>query len=473
MYASEFFEVEFTDEDDWFDPILNADTELFIDPFLVFQDYSETFVGAHDQLVAHFDRAFRLIAQGNLRESSLAYKKALDILVFKEPKEICLGYTGFGTSGAGSGRGFAKSIAAAICNAIQRGLEHPTHFEELGIFEEGIGADRISDITCTILKRALIAYTQAVAERHNIPLEEHELFASGFDEQRQRWITGVVSLPTNPATGGPLLLVPKRFLRKLPVLNADDWWDGWENQQLRDDLNYELMGRVNKKIIVETALQNPEAVREWIASKENEAADFYDFESDPDGVWKWNKAAGQFVSENPLQIEHPNSDGEFIEVIEAIIGQFKLFIEEQGGWSLLWNDDGKEKPESAAQLVFRGIAEHYCRANNISLDREVNFGRGPVDFKFSTGFQKRAHLEVKKLHNGKFWNGLDKQLPSYMKSDEVKLGWFMAVRYRDGKNWDDRIRDLPDRVATAAEREEKDIRYKNIDTRPVDSASKL
>jgi len=55
-------------------------------------------------------------------------------------------------------------------------------------------------------------------------------------------------------------------------------------------------------------------------------------------------------------------------------------------------------------------------------------------------------LEVKKLHTGKFWNGLEEQWPAYMKSDELRKGWFLAVRYRDGRRWDKRIDELCERV---------------------------
>ena len=57
----------------------------------------------------------------------------------------------------------------------------------------------------------------------------------------------------------------------------------------------------------------------------------------------------------------------FDAVIETIIEQFRLFIEEQGGWYLLW-DGTKDKPERAPQLVFYGIARNHCRANNIVVD---------------------------------------------------------------------------------------------------------
>jgi hypothetical protein len=67
------------------------------------------------------------------------------------------------------------------------------------------------------------------------------------------------------------------------------------------------------------------------------------------------------------------------------------------------------------------------------IDREVDFGRGLVDFKFSNGFVFRAHLEVKKLHNTRFWDGLAAQLPSYLSSDDVRDAWFVAVRFRSSK----------------------------------------
>jgi hypothetical protein len=133
----------------------------------------------------------------------------------------------------------------------------------------------------------------------------------------------------------------------------------------------------------------------------------------------------------------------------------------------------KEKPEHAAQLLFRGIAYNYCKANNISLDAEVDLGRGPVDFKFSNGFTRRAHLEVKKVHNGQFWNGLRDQLPSYMNSDEVTDGWFLAIRYRDNKSSANRVAELPSVVSDVSEAKGLNLRCRTVDARPKESASKL
>ena len=160
MLFSEHFQITRGQSDDWFDPILDDDTKLFVDPFLIFKEQSEPWAGVHARIIDHFNLCFHLIAEGSLNPNSVRYRKAVDLLAFTEPKELCLGYTRHGTSGAGSGHGFASIVARLIADSIRRGIEDIRHFEELGVFEEGIGADRISDMTCTILKPRLIEYTQ-------------------------------------------------------------------------------------------------------------------------------------------------------------------------------------------------------------------------------------------------------------------------------------------------------------------------
>lgn len=132
-----------------------------------------------------------------------------------------------------------------------------------------------------------------------------------------------------------------------------------------------------------------------------------------------------------------------------------------------------EKPEDAAQLLFKGVAQSYCEENDIVLDREVELGRGPVDFKFSNGFRKRALVEVKKLHNGRFWNGLKGQLPSYLKSDECELGWLLVIRYRTGGVSKDWILLGPRIVKAIAVEQGLHLRAVTVDGRPKRSASKL
>jgi hypothetical protein len=324
-----------------------------------------------------------------------------------------------------------------------------------------------------VLRGRFIKYTQNVATRHNLPTSPVKMGGVKFNVTRKSWEPATVALPMNP-NGRPILLVPARFLQELPVLNAYDWWENYEAEQLRNDMNYEVLTKVTKKDIVAAARRNPSRVRAWANAKESIKAEPYDLSKDPAGVWRWERLAREFVESAPLTISPATDDAEFKAVIELVIRQFKLFVEQQGGWRLLWNDGNtKEKPEEAAQLLFRGVAQSYCIANDIVLDREVNLGRGPVDFKFSNGYRRRALLEVKKLHNGKFWNGLTDQLPSYLTSDDCKLGWYVPVQYRgDGvsKTW---RTDLPIRVAKVARDNALELQARVIDARPKPSASKL
>jgi hypothetical protein len=473
MIASRQFNVTRRDEDDWFDTILNSDTRLFIDPFLIFKEDAGFWAGAHADIIRHFDHAFLLIAQGNLRPDSLQYRKAVDLLEFPEAHELCLGYTATGTRGAGGGEGYAETIAKAIADAIRRGLEHPRHFEELGILNEGIGRDRISDITATILKPYLIRYTADIAQRHGIPVARHRLRAGAFDSQRLRWDFAEVDVPTNPFGNKPLLFVPQRVIRELPTLNAGAWWSSYEDERLRQDLNYHIMGKVDKRTIVEAARENPDMVRAWMTQQEGGPQRPYDLAKDSQGVYQWDEATLKFADQNPLALATASSPESFFEVIDQLVAQFKLYVEQQGGWSLLWNDNGREKPEDAAQLLFKGIVHHYCRANNIVVDREVELGRGPVDFKFSNGYEQRAHLEIKKVHNGRFWDGIEEQLPIYMRADEVSDGWFLALQYRKTRSNNERARDLPLRVRNVASGNGLNLRFGLIDASRPPSASKV
>lgn len=472
MLFSNAFRVTPVQDDDWFDTILDVDTQLFVDPFLIFKETTGCWTTAHQKIIDHFEQAFLLIAS-NSSPTSLAYKKASAMVWFKEPREMCLGYTDKGTSGAGSGKGFARLIAKHMATAIANGLGKIEHFEEVSIFHKGIGPDRLSDAMCTILKPELVRYTQAIAKRHGLKLDQHRLYGGVFDTRRQRFEPrAAAEVLTNPVNGRPLVLVPKRFLRDLPTLNPGEWFDDYQAGMLRDDLSYEILKNVRKERIVDTARSRMTAVRQWLRDQEQRPPRPYDAQADPRGILSWEPAANAFTRANPLVVAPPDDRAEFEAVIQTIVERFKLYLEQQGGWSLLW-DRTKDKPEDAAQLLFYGIARNYCEANNIVVSREVELGRGPVDFTFSNGFTDRAHLEAKKTHNGAFWNGLDLQLPSYMESDAVNLAWFMAIRYRNGKQWDQRDLELPRRVREAAKAHGRDLRLTLIDARKPVSASKI
>jgi hypothetical protein len=474
MLFSEHFGITRDANDDWLDIILDNDTKLWVDPFLIFREEKGFWQEAHARIIQHFQTCFDLIAEGGMRDHTVPYKKALALLTFKEPKEFCLGHTAFGTDGAGGGSGYAKMIAKAMVEAINRGLSDLEHFEELGILEKGIGPDRVSDLTCNILKERFIEYTKEVAKRHSLETTPQLILNARYDTARKRWENVEHHLPVNPSNGDPIILTPQRFIRDKPTLNAEAWFDAYQSEQIRVDVNYEVLHKVDKKLIVETARTHAQEVRDWTEEQsKNAAAQPYDIEADPNGVYQWDAATRAFVKANPLALTAPNNIDEFIAIIREVIREYRNYIEEGRGWELLWNDDGSEKDEEAAQLTFKGIARSYCKQNDIVVDREVELGRGPVDFKFSNGYKFRALLEMKKLTSGKFWQGLESQLPTYLTGDQCDLGWYIAVRYRPGGISKIRGPRLPAVIAKLQEESGITVNFDMIDATSKVSASKV
>lgn len=472
MRFSEHFGVQRTDQDDWFDPHLIIDTKLFIDPLLLLGAGGD-WPDAHGELIAHFVYCYELVAKSK-GTASVSAQAARRLLTFPEPFELGLGYTAAGTRGSGSGDSYAARMADGIAVAIAAGLSQPEHIEEIGILNEGIGADRISDACANVIKGRLIAYTQEVARRHEVPLERHKVRHARVTLDMARWHDEDVDLPTNPTSGRPVILVPQFLLNSLPTLNADDWFDSHFNEDIRLSLNLPVGKAVTKAGIVSWARKHPDRVRDW-AREQTSRKDLvgYDLGADPLGVVQWDQEPSRYAAEHPLPARVVSTHEDLVELMGEVVEHFRHFIESQRGWSLLWNDDGSEKPEAAVQLVFLGVVQPYLRQFNVELDREVELGRGPVDFKASSGTTARLLIEVKKLHSGKFWNGLQGQLPSYMTSDEATHGWFIAVQYRSNRAALDRLKHLPAEVRLAAEASGKHIRYTTVDARRPVSASNI
>ena len=238
-----------------------------------------------------------------------------------------------------------------------------------------------------------------------------------------------IALPKNPYNNQPVLLVPEKYLRDLPTISSDTFWDFCytnENETLRNDFSADITRNVDKKTIINFARKHPELRAEFLKHVEEEGAKPYDYSADRRGLVKWYDATAQYCSSVPLKLQF-TSVKEFVTSIQRLLAEFRNYVENNAGWRLLWNDNGQPKSEEAAQLLFLGVVKHYCKANDIDISREVNIGRGPVDFKVSQGYQFRSLLELKLARNTKFWNGLARQLPKYQEAEDVRIGYFIIV----------------------------------------------
>lgn len=463
MLFSEKFNFKFENED-FFDPILHKDTKLFIDPFLIFKSKHPFFQNTYTDMMKFINTTFELVAKSTRKKGNLNYNKALSMLRFHEVNEICLGYSSDRT-GSGPGPKWSETLAKNIAQCIDSNILKLKHIEEIGLFSEGIGPDSISDITANLIKKQLVVYTQHICHRYNIPMTEVTLNNAEFDWEYLRWESKKVLLPINSFkerhTG--ILLIPKIFLREIPEINSEDFHANLLiNKDIRNDLNFEIDKNLNKKEITKLARENYEIVEEYLKTKELLQSTPYNLDKDPKFRYQWYHQSKIIAESHPINLQPPKNDNSFFKIVYEISDTFKNFIENNSGYKLLWDENGKQgKSEEAVQLLFHGIVNNYCIANNIDLTREVNQGRGPVDFRFSTGYQKRILLEIKLIRNTKFWHGLEKQLPKYLEIDNCKEGIFLITAYT--KKDLDKVNEITSRVNEVNRIKDLNIKIIKID----------
>jgi hypothetical protein len=469
VYFSEAFGIPGAGQYEWLDPILERDTPLFVDPFAIFADSDEAWRQAHDTIVDYFHSAFEMLAKSNLRRSHQYYRRTLILMEFPEPKEFRLGYASKSADGSGSGPGLARLVVEAMGQAIQRGLEDMRHFEELGVLIEGINRDRIGDITCNLLKPRFIEYTQNVCHSLDIPMQNVTLRHSTYNAMRWRWDEGEHLVPVDPASGKPILLVPWRFLRELPTINAFEF----EDTALRDDMNLDISTNVRKSKIIRLARRHPETLRRWVVSLEASTPTPYDVNDDPKLIVKWQRVGNEAVQAEPLDSGvEIKTEADLMVFMHGIIQKFRHWVEDKGGWRVFWDSQAKAVPEPNMQLLFLAVLDGYCEQAGLRLDREVETGRGPVDFTITADKRVRVLVEMKKLTHGEFWHGLQIQTPVYMRGQDVTNAIFLVVRDSDTPPMRERWRRLNQEAVTVSDETGLNIEIERINILPKDPASK-
>ncbi len=409
-----------------FDPILDLDTRLFIDPHLLKHCDIPEFEASYDKFTSHFKSIVKLLDASETK-GDVFWNKADRLLSGKEVKGLCIGYASKGTSGSGVSLALRKRLLETAKNIIAKGKDDPELFELVGMFEGDFGPDRISDMTANIIRDDITEYTKRV-------VSQVELGAKAtvtFDDKS--------GLPMNPFTGDIILLVPYSILRDLPV--ALDWSNmdvvAQQNQELRDKVNgiignswREAMKTVSKDKLKKLILEHPDLLDDLVKQYAAKPPLPYDFIEDRAGEYIWYPVTRELVKDNPIPLtlsESPTID-EVESLVVTICEKFKELVEYNGLNQLLYNKDGSLKHESAAQLLFYGVAESYCTSNNIMIARECDSGRGPVDFKFGTNSENSVLVELKKSTNTSgLKKGIEKQLPEYMKSEKSRRAIYLVI----------------------------------------------
>lgn len=476
------FAVQRTTADDWYDPKLHADTAVFVDPFLMFDEPIPPWNTVESRVLDFFNEAISRIAKSRRNHASLEWQLAAAMFSFPEPPEFCLGYGAKTIFGSGSGQELGLRMLTAAEDAIQLGVDQLADFGELMLFGESFGSDRVSDMICNIVKDLFVGYTIEISQRHGLTTSRVPLIHVGYDYGRQRWRNTSVELPINPCwlPRTPVLLVPERFVDDLPVMEDDNFWD-WvyhnRNEQLRAELGLAITHGLKKEEILALARQRPGLRRrfgvQYAQAKRQEPPDSYDFDEDPKWLVRDFRTVEAYADQIIAEVPIPAAVGDFAAFIDGLIAGYKHLIEKQGLWKNFWSGSGYPYDESQAQDLFQASISHVCELLNIDVTPEANAGRGPVDFKFSgSTLSLRALVELKFGKSSSYWPNIEFQLRTYMESDQIPLGRIIVVQHTDAECEDtfvDRTNKLVSRVAAETGYDYAAI---FVDVRPRPSASK-
>lgn len=444
-----------------FNPLLDMDSNYFINIKRLKVAKTPEFVNSYENINKRF-RDIGLLLANSSGSGDKLYRAAFKLFDFPEVNGICLGYSD-GKHGSGFGESLRKQILADAKQIIDAGVNEPEIFHLVGLFEQNVGPDRLSDMIACIIKDDIEAYTKRVNIELGITPEEYPSFE--FED----------GLLINPFKNQPLLILPKEILHELPI--ARDWEDidrvCKEIEAIRREINDAIgnkwgkMSRGSKKdFLKELILGNPKILTEILGEYREATVDQYNFELDPRGEHLIAKIADQLPRKHPIEL----NDGvkSSLDIALTICNKFKDLVENNKVSELLYVD-GKPRNEKIVQRAFYCVADSYCNAFNMGISVETDSGRGPVDFKFESGYDDRTLVEIKLTTSNNLVHGMETQLQEYAKAEKTNKLIYLAVHNGGPQK---RIDSLIDVYNTSKEHLARCPELVFVDATPKDSASK-
>lgn len=456
IYFSDFFNVSFDKIEDYgaFNVSLINDLPLFIDPFLLFGSKKEEYKLLHESILKYLSFLKTKSAEGITDPAQIK-----SWYLFPEVKQNWLGYSKVGNSGSGLGMDFGKSMSSSMHIVFddlgQERITQSSHLEKAGLFEIGVGKDKIGDFTANLIKEFLLSYTETFAKENIDPkfLRRINVGKVYFDYNLESWRPKEFILPYFSAKNEYVILTPRDILTK------DDNWinsqdlrgdfsrivSGIPNDQLRNEIrNY--FNRVlprppkNKKntqreiseAIQNTIRQYPEIIKWYIKTKEEnkEGAKNISKQRVDEVESVFIHQLSKFVELLFDKTEFYNIDSKssFDESLKRI-NYLKDVIENNDGYRLFYVDGQPIKREEDLQIIYRLT----WYASDFDVNREPNNGRGPVDYAVSKGSANKALIEFKLASNSKLKQNLAKQVEVYEKANRTESSIKVILYFDDNE----------------------------------------
>ena len=433
-----------------FDGTLDVDSQLHVDPLLLKMCEIPEFDGAYDDFVNYFNRFIDLVPLVRTRQTTdRAFNAIYKNFHFKERANTGLGYSISGTRGRGISGALSLQLANTAVDIINMGFTNPRVFALLPLFEDNIGADRISDMAIAILFGRFARYTQRVSSELKIQVRDF------------RYNGDILGLPVYNKR--PIIFVPMSILTDLPkALDYDDIDRVSDyNERLKHrlaeliGLNWQEYQHFHKPQVKQALFENPDWLNEILLRYSKFEGVAYDFKVDDKNKYLQFRLL-DLVNSQPLNLLQfiPN-----LTVAENVMFN-DIVMNMKGKLLVNYNRLRREAREVLSQLNV-----------DIDVNRESNPGVGALDFKFSRGSQGKTVVEIKRSSHQDLLHGYVTQLPTYMKAERAEFGIFLIIR--EDEKYDDAIKKIYDRKKQIeAEGSENLPEIVVVDASPKKSASK-
>lgn len=450
IYFSEYFNIseDLLEEYGALNLSLILDLPLFMDPFLLFNSKKEKYQNIHNEIIKYFLFLHELSNRiENINDGTInAY------FTFHEVKQNWLGFSKYGNNGKGLGKEFGKNLYKGLRTNFQdfnlKNINEDLHIEKLNLIDNFVGRDKISDLTTNFAKKYLLEYTSDFARKH-INKDYCDFFnieKVQFNYSTESWESQQFYLPK--FNDSYIILTPKDLLkRENTFINREDMIKNLDrisyivdDQELRALLDNYLQKKIKNNENGMTRKVNNEEKNSFI--KDHPVLiNYYIRYKEINSLMAKNENKKEvdeiksiFIDMLPILVDNLSEKTDFYKIIgdsfdEAYqrIMYFKTVIENMDGYKIFYKNEKVIVKESDVQLIFRFA----CINTKSDVNREVNNGRGPVDYKFSNGSEDSTIIEFKLAKNKKIKQNLQNQLEIYAKANNVscKSNTLTAILY--------------------------------------------
>ncbi len=436
IYFSDFFDI---DEDviESYGAVnisLINDMPLFIDPFLLFNSEKEVYQRIHNDVIKYLlflqeqSGLYPILQEGMLN----------NWFKFSEVKQNWLGFSLDGNGGRGLGRDFAKNLHKGLRTVYKdfgkEKLTQSSHLEKLCLVSPLVGRDKISDFTANFAKKYILEYTEKFAKTY-LKAEQCQKYyvpKVEFNYNTRTWMTKEYLLPSY--NGDYVLLTPRdlltrddTFINKSDMISKlQDIAPAIEDSTLRFALNQYLLEILPKKK-KEMSKTDKEHAAVSLIEEYPELIDYYikykeDNEGEATSISKqvvhevrqlFNLQLRELVDLLNRNTEFYNTATNSHDEAYKRVMFLKKVIEDMDGYRIFYINDKPIRKETDLQIMYRLV----WYASEFDVNREVNNGRGPADFKISKGSKDSTLVEFKLASNSKLKKNLENQVEIYKKAN--------------------------------------------------------